>query len=124
MGTNASFVEYVAEQSGLGARLTWKRMFGEYGLYIDGTIVAYACDDSLFVKPAEATAALTEALPWRPPYDIAKPHPVADELLDDSDRLRALLLATFAAMPAPKAKVPRAKAATKKAAKPKAPGTR
>ena len=81
-------------------------MFGEYGIYIDGKIVAFACDNSLFVKAADATAAMTASLPRRPPYPGAKPYPVADEWLDDSDRLQALLTATAAAMPEPKAKAP------------------
>lgn len=115
MGTERSFVDYVAEQAGLGDRLTAKKMFGEYGLYVDGTVVAFACDDSLFVKPATATDALTASLPKRPPYPGAKDYPVADELLDDADALRALLLATHAAMPAPKAKKPPPAAVAKKA---------
>jgi TfoX/Sxy family transcriptional regulator of competence genes len=109
MATDLSFVEYVTEQSGLTERITFKRMFGEYGIYIDGKIVAFACDNSLFVKASEATAALTAELPRRPPYPGAKPYPVADELLDDSERLQALLLATAAAMPEPRARKPRKK---------------
>lgn len=104
MATDLSFVEYVAEQAGLGDRLSHKRMFGEYGLYVDDKIVAFACDNSLFIKAAEATAAMTAALPKRPPYPGAKPYPVADELLDDAERLQALLLASFDALPAPKPK--------------------
>lgn len=120
MATDVSFVEYVVEQAALGARLTWKRMFGEYGLYIDDKVVAFACDDSLFIKPAAATEALCASLPRRPPYPGAKPYPVADELLDDGEALRRLLLATFDAVPAPKPKV--AKAA--KTTKPRRPGTK
>lgn len=102
MATDRSFIEYVTEQSGLDDRITCKPMFGEYGIYIDGKIVAFACDNSLFVKAAEAAAALTADLPRRPPYPGAKPYPVADELLDDSERLQALLVATAQAMPEPK----------------------
>ena len=104
IATDLSFIEYVTEQSGLDERITSKRMFGEYGIYIDGKIVAFACDNSLFVKAAEATAALTASLPRRPPYPGAKPYPVADELLDDADQLHALLVATAKAMPEPKPK--------------------
>lgn len=107
MATDLSFVEYVTEQSGLEDRMTFKRMFGEYGIYIDGKVVAFACDNSLFVKAADATAALTAPLPRRPPYPGAKPYPVADELLDDSDQLRALLVATASAMPEPGPKKPK-----------------
>lgn len=107
MATDLSFVEYVKEQSRLDDRITHKRMFGEYGLYIDGKVVAFACDNSLFVKAADATAALTAGLPQRPPYPTAKPYPVADELLDDPEQLQTLLIATAAAMPAPKPKAPK-----------------
>jgi TfoX/Sxy family transcriptional regulator of competence genes len=109
MATDRSFIEYVAEQSALGERLSFKRMFGEYGIYIDGKVVAFACDNSLFVKAADATAMLTAELPRHPPYPGAKPYPVADELLDDSERLQALLVATAKAMPEPKAKKPKRK---------------
>lgn len=102
MSTDLSFVEHVAEQARLGARLTWRMMFGEYALYIDGKVVAFACDDSLFIKPAAATAPLVKGLPQRPPYPGAKRYPVADELLDDPERLQALLLATWEAVPAKK----------------------
>lgn len=109
MVTSLSFVEYVHEQANLGARLTHRRMFGEFGLYVDGKVVAFACDDSLFVKPTAAVAQLQLELPQAPPYPGAKPYPVADELLDEPDLLRRLLLATAALAPEPKPKAPRKK---------------
>ncbi len=108
MATGRDFVEYVAEQLALGARLTHRRMFGEYAFYVDGKVVAFACDNSLFVKPSAAVAELAPLLPQRPPYPVAKDHPVADELLDDADALRALILRTAELMPPPKpARAPR-----------------
>lgn len=104
MATDISFVEHIAEQARLGERLTWRKMFGEFALYIDGKVIAFACDDSLFIKPAAATASLVADLPQRPPYPGAKLYPVADELLDDPDRLQRLLLATWQAVPAKKVK--------------------
>lgn len=104
MATDPTFVEHVAEQARLGSRLTWRKMFGEYAFYMDGKVVGFACDNSLFIKPAPATAALVADLPTRPPYPGAKLYPVADELLDDPERLQQLLLATWQAVPAPKAK--------------------
>ena len=118
MATDADFVEYVHEQAGLGARLSYKRMFGEYALYLDGKVVAFACDNSLFIKPTEAARKLAPDLPQRPPYPGAKDYPVADELLDDGDELRRLILATANVLPAPKPK-PQKKAAKKAARKPK-----
>lgn len=102
MATDSDFINYVGEQAALGERLTYKKMFGEYALYVDGKVVAFACDNSLFVKPSAAAATLAPKLPQRPPYPGAKDYPVADELLDDSDAIRRLFLETAALMPVPK----------------------
>lgn len=107
MATDQDFITYVAEQAGLGERLTQRRMFGEYALYVDEKVVAFVCDNSLFVKPSQAAARLAPDLPQRAPYPGAKDYPVADELLDDADALRRLLVETAALMPAPKPKKPR-----------------
>jgi TfoX/Sxy family transcriptional regulator of competence genes len=58
MASDPDFVDYVREQIGLGDRLTRRRMFGEYALYVDGKVVAFVCDNSLFVKPSPAVAEL------------------------------------------------------------------
>ena len=122
MATDRIFVDYIAEQLGLGARLTHKKMFGEYALYVDEKVVAFACDNSLFIKPTAAAEKLAPDLPQRPPYPGAKDYPVADELLDDGDELRRLVIATADALPAPKPKPKKAakKAVKKTARKPKA----
>lgn len=108
MATDQGFIDYVAEQVALGDRLTHKKMFGEYALYVDGKVVAFACDNSLFIKPSDAATSLAPDLPQRPPYPGAKDYPVADELLDDSDMIRRLVLATAALMPVPKLRKPAA----------------
>jgi TfoX/Sxy family transcriptional regulator of competence genes len=102
MATDRDFIDYVAEQVGLGARITFKRLFGEYAMYLDGKVVAFACDNSLFVKPSRAATTLAPGLAQRPPYPGAKDYPVADELLDDADTIRRLIVETAAAMPEPK----------------------
>ncbi|KRA41549.1 TfoX/Sxy family protein [Pseudoxanthomonas sp. Root630] len=107
MATDQDFIEYVTEQVGLGSRLTSKKMFGEYALYLDGKVVAFACDNSLFIKPSAAAATLAPSLPQRPPYPGAKDYPVADEVLDDTDALRRLITETATLMPAPKLAKPR-----------------
>jgi TfoX/Sxy family transcriptional regulator of competence genes len=116
VATDRSFVEYAIEQSGLAGELTVNRLFGEFALYLDGKVVAFACDNSLLLKPSAAMPEVVSRLPGRPPYPGAKDYPVLDELLDDPDLLRSVLLATAAALPAPKPKgPPRKRAATRKA---------
>lgn len=104
MATEQSFVDYVTEVAGLGSRMMHKKMFGEYALYLDGKVVAFACDNSLYIKPSQAAATLAPDLPQGPPYPGAKDYPIADELLDDPEALRRLIEETAALMPLPKPK--------------------
>jgi TfoX/Sxy family transcriptional regulator of competence genes len=104
MATELSFVEYILETARFGARLTYRKMFGEYALYLDEKVVAFACDNRLFIKPSAAVASLAPDLPQGPPYPGAKDYPIADELLDDPELLRRLIEETAALMPLPKPK--------------------
>lgn len=106
MATDREFIDYIAGQIDLGARLTHRPLFGEYALYLDGKVVGFVCDNSLFVKHSEAATRLAPDLPQRPPYPGAKGYPVADELLDDADAIRRLIVETARLMPEPKAKRP------------------
>ena len=111
MATDASFVEYVRTQSGFADRLSWKKMFGEYALYLGGKVVAFACDNQLYVKPTDAGRAVLASPSEHSPFPGAKPYFRIDDELDDRDRLARLLLVTADALPLPKGK-----AATKRSA--------
>ena len=114
MATDASFMEYVSEQATLGGRLTYRKMFGEYALYLDGVVVAFACDNQVFLKPTPAGEALAPSAAMLPAYPGSKLYlRLADEL-DDSELFARLLIATAAALPPP---TPKGKA--KSSAKPK-----
>ena len=104
MASEERIVQYIAEQTGLGSLLSWRKMFGEYALYLDGKVVAFACDNSLYIKPSKAAGALAPDLPQGAPYPGAKNYPIADELLDDPDALRRLVEQTADLMPLPKPK--------------------
>lgn len=51
MATDKDFVDYVVEQIGLGSRLSYRKMFGEYALYLDAKVVAFVCDNSCSSNP-------------------------------------------------------------------------
>ena len=121
MATDADFIEYVHEQAGYGARLTHKRMFGEYALYLDDKVVAFACDNSLLLKPTEPGRAALPTVTLGKPYPEAKDYFVLDEFLDDTALLQRLLQVTFDALPAPKPK-PTKKQSKAGSAGRKAPG--
>ncbi|TWT19952.1 TfoX domain-containing protein [Luteimonas marina] len=107
MATDVDFIEYVLEQAAFGGRLAYKRMFGEYALYLDDKVVAFACDNSLFLKPTDAGRAVLPTVVPGKPYPEAKDYYVIDEFIDDTALLRQLIVATADALPAPKPKAPR-----------------
>ncbi len=104
MASSQDFVDYVCEQARLPGRLSFKKMFGEYALYVDGKVVALVCDNQVFVKPTEAGRQLLRAVVEAPPYPGAKPHYQVTELLDDHELFSRLLLSTVGSLPTPKPK--------------------
>ena len=120
MATDTDFADYVREQAAKAGDIALKKMFGEYAVYVDGVVVALACDNQLFLKATPATAAWLANAAMAAPYPGAKPHAVIDEWLDDPEALAALLRDTAKALPLPKPKAAK-KAPTKKAPAKKAP---
>ncbi|MCE9600959.1 MAG: TfoX/Sxy family protein [Gemmatimonadetes bacterium] len=104
MSTDAGFIEHVCDQLHDAGGITAKKMFGEYGIYRHGKIVALACDNQLFVKPTAAGEAVLGTPTIGAPYPGAKPHFNVSESLDDPALLVRLILATDAALPMPKPK--------------------
>ena len=112
MSTEQAFVEYVQSQSGLGPQLSFKKMFGEYALYLHGRVVAFACDNQLYLKPTEAGRSALGHVSEHPPYPGAKLYFRIDEQMEDRELLRNALETTARALPLPKPK-PAAKRAAK-----------
>lgn len=54
MASQQKTVDYLMEQSAEAGTITSKKMFGEFALYCDTKVVAFVCDDQLFIKPTEA----------------------------------------------------------------------
>ncbi|MDO4906046.1 MAG: TfoX/Sxy family protein [Lautropia sp.] len=107
MATRQDFVDFVLDQAGLVPRLTYRKMFGEYALYLDDKIVGFACDNSLFLKITQASVDWEKRLPKGEIFPGSKPYLVVDELLDQPMELAALMEATALVLPVPKPKKPR-----------------
>lgn len=98
MASSLEFTRYVAEQLSGAGEITWKKMFGEYGLYCDGKLFANVSDDQLFIKITEAGRSLFPGLREAPPYPGAKEYFLIENV-DDRDFLTALTLITCQALP-------------------------
>jgi TfoX/Sxy family transcriptional regulator of competence genes len=115
MATGIGTVQFICDQASLGKRLTFRKMFGEYALYLDGKVVALICDDQLFLKPTPEGLRYLERVSEAPPYPGAKNYYLLSSELDDPDRLSEALRITARALPEPRPKTarPRSKKAPK-----------
>ena len=118
MASKLEFVEYAAEQMAGAGNITFRKMFGEYGIYCDGKIFGVICDDQLFIKITEAGEKLASGLSQASPYTGAKPHFLVEDV-DDREFLTEFVTATVRELPMPAPKKPRKKA-VKKEEKPQA----
>ena len=50
MASTVEFVEYVCDQISGAGSITYKKMFGEYGIYCNEKIIGLICDNQFFVK--------------------------------------------------------------------------
>ena len=97
MASSLSYVEFLMEQLSGAGTITFRRMFGEYGLYCDGKYFACVCDDRLLVKITPAGEALLPDCPRGVPYEGGGEMLLPD--VEDRETLTALTRAICAALP-------------------------
>ena len=78
MATSKEYIEFVAESIRGFDNVRYKKMFGEYMVYVDEKPVLLVCDNTVFVKMLPEIAALMESAETGFPYDGAKEHYVLD----------------------------------------------
>ena len=105
MASKQNTVDLIVEQMAGAGTVTARKMFGEYGIYCNGKVVALVCDNKLFVKPTAAGKAFAGNLTEAPAYSGAKPSLlIAAEKWDEPDWLSHLIKITAAELPMPKKK--------------------
>lgn len=108
MASKADFAEFAADRLSGAGIITYRKMFGEYGLYCNGKFFAMVCDDQLFIKFTDAVKREHPELTEAPPYCGAKNHFLIENL-DDKETLSAIVSVTCANLPEPKPKNARKK---------------
>ena len=121
MASDQEFMDYVSEQLRGVPRVSHRKMFGEYAVYVGEKVVALVCDNQFFVKPTAAGLAVLGAPAYGPPYPGAKPFFLMQGELEDADFMARIIVATEAEVPMPKpktAKQPKTAKTAKTAKKP------
>ncbi|MCB8995109.1 MAG: TfoX/Sxy family protein [Bacteroidales bacterium] len=104
MASTKEFLEFVLDQIENAGTISYKRMFGEYGIYSGNKIFALICDDKFFIKPTGEGRKFIGDPVESPPYPGAKNYFLIEEKLDDHEWLSQLIRITVKVLPEPKPK--------------------
>lgn len=108
MASSIEFVKYVCDQISQAGEITYKKMFGEYGIYCDDKFFACVCDDQFLIKITEAGKVYMPDYEIALPYEGAKPYFLISEL-EDQDFLKGLIEKTCQELPVRKKKEKKAR---------------
>jgi len=102
MASDLNYVQYVIDQIKINGKLTYKKMFGEYLIYLNNKPVVMVCDNTAFVKILDCIKPLMENAETGFPYEGAKEHYILN--VDDSEHLSNLVMVLEKNVPMPKKK--------------------
>lgn len=103
MASSLDFVKYVCEQISGAGEISYKKMFGEYGIYCNGKVIGVICDNQFYVKKTKAGYLVYPNCEEGSPYTGAKPHMLIDSV-DDKDLMARFITAAYDELPEPKPK--------------------
>lgn len=78
MATSADFMEFVCEQVKDCGSIRYRKMFGEYMVYVNDKPIFLVCDNTVFVKIRSELDELMHCAEKGFPYDGAKEHYILD----------------------------------------------
>lgn len=78
MATATDFIEFVAEQISGEYSVRYRKMFGEYMVYVNDKPILLVCDNCVFVKKLPELADLMSGAELGIPYDGSKEHYILD----------------------------------------------
>jgi TfoX/Sxy family transcriptional regulator of competence genes len=109
MASDQEFVDFILDQLAGAGEVSAKKMFGEYGIFFRGKMVALVCDNRFLVKPTEAGRAFIGEPVEAPPYPGAKPCFLIEDRLEEGEWLCELVRLTEPQLPVPKKRKKRKK---------------
>lgn len=108
MSTSLSYIEFVCEQIPPVYAVRYRKMFGEYMVYLNDKPILLVCDDTVFVKTVPQIADCMKDADTGIPYEGSKPHYILD--MEDTARVHRVLAVLEQITPLPKKKKAKAHA--------------
>ena len=82
MASSIEYVQYVCEQIRGTGDIRFRKMFGDYMVYVNDKPIFLVCEDTVYVKILPELAPLLEKAERGMPYTGAKEHSILD--IDDA----------------------------------------
>jgi TfoX/Sxy family transcriptional regulator of competence genes len=103
MATSVDYIEFVCGQVGNTGAVHYKKMFGEYMVYVNDKPILLVCDNTVFVKILPCLDALMVGAERGKPYDSAKEHYILD--IEDVELSAAVIAALEEVTAVPKPRI-------------------
>ena len=100
MATTNEYIEYVCEQIRGVGELRYRKMFGEFMVYVNDKPVIIVCDNVPFVKKLDCIKEIMKDAEIGCPYNGAKEHYVLD--IDNSEFSKSVIIELEKVIPIPK----------------------
>lgn len=102
MATTVDFIEYVCHQIESVGAVRYRKMFGEYMVYINDKPVLTVCDNTVFVKQLDSIKDLMLSAEIGKPYKGAKDHYILE--IDNTNLAQKVVAEVEKVTPLPKKK--------------------
>ena len=102
MATSIDFMNYICDQINGVGEIRYRKMFGEYLIYVNEKPLIVVCDNTAFIKKIDCIKELMEGAETGFPYKGAKEHYILD--IDNSDLSKTVVKEAEKVTPLPKKK--------------------
>ncbi len=100
MASSVEYVKFVCEQISGAGSVRYKKMFGEYMIYVNDKPVLLVCDDTVYAKIKPETTPVLPNCETGVPYNGAKVHYVLD--IENRKLAQAVVIVLEEITPIPK----------------------
>lgn len=107
MATSESYIEFVCEQISGVENVRYKKMFGEYMVFVNEKPIILVCDNTVYVKKIDELQDILQGAKVAVPYKGAKERYVLD--IEDTELANEVILMLEKVTPMPKPKAKRAR---------------
>jgi TfoX/Sxy family transcriptional regulator of competence genes len=102
MATSLEFIQYICEQiEGIGV-VRYRKMFGEYMVYVNDKPILLVCDNTVYVKILDVISEKMKNAEKGFPYESAKEHYILD--IDDAAFSKEIITLLEPLIPVPEPK--------------------